>query len=401
MAHLIDLAEFGKNSQGGVSRVAYSEADIQARQYAMELMRAAQLDVSIDAAGNIVGRRSGTSPSLPPLVMGSHIDSVPQGGKYDGAVGSLGAIEVAQTLAEHELTLVHPLEVIIFQNEEHGSNGSRALSLGLTENDLEVVGHSGMTRRAGIRLIGGNPAALASVKRERGDVAAFLELHIEQGGILDSNGVDIGVVEGIVGNNRWEVTIDGIANHAGTTPMDQRHDALLAAAKFIDAVNRIVTGVPGRQVATVGRIEALPGAPNVIAGKVILTLEMRDLDRPKIEALFEAIHDEATERIAAATKTEFHFRLYHDKKPALTDERIRQIITRAAAELDLSAERTPSSAGHDSQNMALLGPMGMIFIPSVGGISHSADEFSRRDDIINGVNVLLHSLIILDKEDLN
>ena len=395
------LAEFGKNAQGGVTRVAYSAADIQARNYVMELMGAAKLDVSIDAAGNIVGRRVGTDPSLPPLMLGSHIDSVPEGGKFDGAVGSLGAIEAAQTLAENGLTLLHPLEVIIFQNEEHGSNGSRALSSGLTEEDLAVVGHSGMTRSEGIRLIGGDPAALASVRRKRGDIAAFLEVHIEQGGFLDASGVDIGVVEGIVGNNRWEVTIDGVANHAGTTPMNQRHDALLGAAKFIDAVNRIVTGEPGRQVATVGRIEAFPGAPNVIAGQVILTLEMRDLDRPKIEALFEKIYDEATLQIAAVTKTDVHFRLYHDKMPALTDERIRRIIARTANELDLSVEWMPSSAGHDAQNMALIGPMGMIFIPSIGGVSHSTEEFSRPEDVINGANVLLYAILNLDREDLN
>jgi len=276
--HLQELAEFGKNPQGGVSRVAYSEADRQGREYVIGLMHAAKLDVSVDAAGNLVGRRAGSDNSLKPILFGSHIDSVPEGGNYDGDVGSLGAIEVVQTLAEHNVTTRHPLEVIIFQNEEGGLYGSEALLGVLDEKALERVSNSGKTIREGIKFIGGDPAKLASVKREKGSIAAYLELHIEQGGTLEAEKIDIGVVEGIVGINQWEVTIQGFANHAGTTAMNNRRDALLAAAKFVEAVNRVATSVPGRQVGTVGRIQAFPGAPNVIPGKVVLTLELRDLD---------------------------------------------------------------------------------------------------------------------------
>src|SRR6266852_639889 len=272
--HLNSLAEFGKNPQGGVSRVAYSEADRQGREYVLGLMRAAKLDVSIDAAGNIIGRRPGSANNLAPLLIGSHIDSVPEGGNYDGVVGSLSALEVAQTLAENNFTTRHPLEVIIFQNEEGGLIGSRAMNGELTEKELDLVSRSGKTIREGIKFIGGDPTRLSAVKRAKGSIAAYLELHIEQGGILEKEKIDIGVVEGIVGINWWDVTIEGFANHAGTTPMNQRQDALLAAANFIQAVNRIVTSVPGRQVGTVGRIQVLPGAPNVIPGKVILSLEL-------------------------------------------------------------------------------------------------------------------------------
>lgn len=395
-AQLETLAEFGKNSLGGVSRVAYSEADLQARSYVTELMRRAGLKVSIDVAGNLVGRRSGRNTALPPLVMGSHIDTVPEGGKYDGTVGSLGAVEVAQTLADFEIELWHPLEVIIFQNEEHGSNGSRALSDTFTDADLDIPGHGGITRRDGIRLLGGDPDLLASARRRPGDVAAYLELHIEQGGILEQQGIDIGVVEGIVGNNRWEVTVQGVANHAGATPMHERRDALLAAARFIDSVNRIVTSVPGRQVATVGKLEAKPGAPNVIVGEVILTLEMRDLDRPKVDRLFQRIQDEARNSIGPQTGTEFRFQRFHDKKPVLTNESIQRQIKESAEDLGLSTLLMPSSAGHDSQNIAPLAPIGMIFIPSIGGVSHSAAEYSRPQDITAGANVLLGSLLRLD-----
>jgi N-carbamoyl-L-amino-acid hydrolase len=170
----------------------------------------------------------------------------------------MGAIEVAHTLAEKNVTLRHPLEVVIFQNEEGGLIGSRAMDGELTERELDLVSRSGKTIRDGIKFIGGDPTNLASVRRQKGDIAAYLELHIEQGGYLDTEKIKIGVVEGIVGINWWDVTIEGFANHAGTTAMNNRQDALLAAAKFIEAVNRIVTSVPGRQVGTVGRINALP-----------------------------------------------------------------------------------------------------------------------------------------------
>ena len=396
MDHLLALAEFGKNPQGGVSRVAYSDADRQGREYVLRLMRDARLDVTVDAAGNLIGRRAGSANGLAPLLMGSHIDSVPEGGNYDGVVGSLGAIEVAQTLGEQNVTLRHPLEVVIFQNEEGGLIGSRAMDGELTENELDLVSRSGKTIREGIKFIGGDPSRVAEVRRKKGDIATYLELHIEQGRTLDTEQIDIGVVEGIVGINWWDVTIEGFANHAGTTAMNNRQDALLAAAKFIEAVNRIVTSVPGRQVGTVGRINALPGAPNVIPGKVVLSLELRDLDAAKINMLYDKIYAEA-QNIAAASKTKFDFKEINVNIPAPTDPRIRSLISEAARELGLTTKSMPSGAGHDAQDMARLGPAGMIFIPSVGGISHSPREFSHPTDIANGANVLLHTLLKLDR----
>ena len=396
MDHILALAEFGKNPQGGVSRVAYSEADKQGREYVLGLMRAAKLDVTIDAAGNLIGRRAGSATGLAPLLIGSHIDSVPEGGNYDGVVGSIGAIEVAHTLAENNVTTRHPLEVVIFQNEEGGLIGSRAMDGELTEKELDLVSRSGKTIRDGIKFIGGDPSKLAEVRRKKGDIAGYLELHIEQGGTLDAEKINIGVVEGIVGINWWDVTIEGFANHAGTTAMNNRQDALLAAAKFIEAVNRIVTSVPGRQVGTVGRINALPGAPNVIPGKVVLSLELRDLDAAKINMLFEKIQAEA-QKIAADNKTKFDFKEINVNIPAPTDPKIRSLISEAARELGLTTKSLPSGAGHDAQDMARLGPVGMIFVPSIAGISHSPREFSRPEDIANGANVLLHTLLKLDR----
>jgi N-carbamoyl-L-amino-acid hydrolase len=395
--HLKELSKFGANPQGGVSRIAYSEADLQGRQYAIGLMKAAGLDVHIDLAGNIVGTRAGSDASLKPLLIGSHIDSVPMGGNYDGDVGSLSAIEIAQIFKEKQIPLRHPLEVIIFQNEEGGTIGSQALGEGLDEKHLNLVSNSGKTIREGTRVVGGNPDRLASARRQPGSIAGYFELHIEQGGSLEREKIDIGVVEGIVGILHSDVTIEGFANHAGTTPMDQRRDALLSAARFIEKVNQVVTSVPGRQVGTVGWIKVEPGAYNVIPGKVVLGLELRDLDEEKFVSLFKQIQTEA-EGLGRQDQTRFTFTEPVLSHPALTDKKFQKLIDETARSLGFTTKVMPSGAGHDAQEIARLGPVGMIFIPSIGGISHSPKEFSRPQDVENGANVLLQTVLAFDKK---
>jgi beta-ureidopropionase / N-carbamoyl-L-amino-acid hydrolase len=392
---LLELAQFGKNPYGGVSRVAYSDFDRQGREWAMKVMREAGLSVNIDAAGNIFGRRPGSVATLKPLVFGSHIDSVPDGGNYDGDVGSLSAIEVARTLAANNLVTRHPLEVVIFQNEEGGTVGSRALVGELTAEDLLLKTHSGKTIGGGITFLGGDVSTLASVKRTTGDVAAYVELHIEQGGNLDREKIDIGVVEGIVGIGQWEVTAEGVANHAGTTAMGDRRDSLLATARYIDMVHRVITTTPGRQVGTVGRVQAFPGAPNVIPGKAIFTLEIRDLDQAKVEALSARVRAEA-EAIGRDTGCTFSYAPLHFSRPAVCDDRVKDAIDTSARGLGLSTRHLPSGAGHDAQHMARLSPTGMIFVPSVGGISHAPNEFTKSQDVVNGANVLLQTILALD-----
>lgn len=392
---LAELARIGPGSAGGTNRVAYSNADREARTWVMQLMRAARLEPAIDAAGNIVARVPGSDPSLRPIVFGSHIDSVPNGGSYDGDVGSLAAIEVARTLIEQRITTRHPLEVAIWQNEEGGLVGSHGWIGDLSTAKLQSMTHSGRTVRDGIRFIGGDPDHLERARRTPGDIAAYLELHIEQGGTLDRERIDIGIVEGIVGLGWWEVKVTGFANHAGTTPMDQRQDALLAAARFIEMVNRVVTSVPGRQVGTVGRIQALPGASNVIAGEVSLSLELRDLDDGKIQSLSDTIAAESR-TIAASSGTRIAITPVYRQQPALSDERVRRVIGDSARTLGLTTRTLPSGAGHDAQNMARLGPMGMIFVPSVGGISHAPGEFTKPADVVNGADVLLGAVLALD-----
>jgi N-carbamoyl-L-amino-acid hydrolase len=394
-AQMAAISEFGKNPQGGVTRLAYSDADLAARAYATQLLKDAKLAVRVDAAGNIFGRRAGSDPQARPIVFGSHVDSVPEGGNYDGNVGVLGAIEVARTLGELGIATRHPLDVVIWQNEEGGTWGSHLVTAVATAAELATVARSGKSIRDGITFIGGNPGALATARIVKGSVHGYLELHIEQGGNLDREKLDIGIVEGIVALREWDVTIDGFANHAGTTPMPERRDAMLAAARFTEMVNRVVTAEPGRQVGTVGRIQAFPGAPNVVPGKVTCTLELRDLDDRKVQQLYETIVRES-EAIGRRNGTIFSFHEFVSHESALCDERVRAIIGASAKELGFSTKSLPSGAGHDAQNMARVCPMGMIFIPSVGGISHAPKEYSRPQDITHGANVLLAALLRMD-----
>ena len=394
------LAQFGANPQGGVSRVAYSDADIAGREYVKGLMREAGLRVRVDAAGNVIGRREGREPGLPAILCGSHIDSVPGGGNYDGDVGVIGAIEVAQLLHENGIETRHPLEVVSFTDEEAGLIGSLAMTGRLQKGALDQVSHSGKTRRDGIRAVGGDPDHIDRAERKPGELEAFIELHIEQGAFLHEAGIPIGVVEGIVGIRRWDVVVEGMANHAGTTPMKGRRDALLSAAELALAVNRIASTLPGRQVATVGQIRAEPGAPNVIPGRVVMSLEIRDLAAENIQAVFDAVAEEAR-RIASARQTPIKFEEFDSVVPAPTHERMRRIIAAAAQELGLRHRLMPSGAGHDAQDMTHIAPTGMIFVPSAFGISHSPKEYTSPADMANGANVLLRTVLAVDRGGLD
>ena len=394
--HIKALSEFGANADGGVDRIAFSDADLAGRSYIRELMRAAGLSVRMDTAGNIIGRREGSEPDLPVIMFGSHIDSVPGGGNYDGDVGVIGAIEVIQVLQDNSIRTRHPLEVVSFTDEEGGLTGSRAMIGEVDYRMLSVVSHSGMTIGEGIRTVGGDPNRLDLAERKPAELKAFIELHIEQGAFLDAENIDIGVVEGIVGIRWWDVTVEGFANHAGTTPMNRRWDAMVTAAEYILAVNRVATSMQGEQVATVGKIRAMPGAPNVIPGEVVLSLEIRDLSAAKIQRVFDEIRREG-KRIADARFTPIRYaEIDVASSPAPTDARMRRIIAAAADELGLSFKFMPSGAGHDAQDMARITPTGMIFVPSAKGISHSPQEFTSAQDMANGASVLLWTVLEID-----
>jgi N-carbamoyl-L-amino-acid hydrolase len=393
---IMDLSRFGKDSLGRGYRVAFTKGDIEARAWFIGLMKDAGLKVRVDEAGNIIGRREGTVPGLKPIAFGSHIDMVPDGGNYDGCVGSIGGLEVMELLKSKGMTTRHPLELIIFSNEEGGTIGSMAMAGTLAAAGLTQISQSGMTMAEGIRAIGGDPGQLDKALRKKGDLTAYLELHIEQGGILEQEKLQIGVVEGIVGIVHWEVTVEGFANHAGTTPMDMRKDALLAASKLVVAVNEVVTGVDGRQVGTIGKISVQPGAYNVIPGKVTMGLEIRDLSFEKIGLLFKDIEKRAAS-IAAASGVQIRFRRDpNESKPAMADKTMQSLIVQAAKNLGYSHRFMPSGAGHDAQEIAHIAPVAMIFIPSIGGISHSPKEFSTPADMARGVEVLWQTIMAMD-----
>jgi beta-ureidopropionase / N-carbamoyl-L-amino-acid hydrolase len=397
------LSVFGRPSGGtfadGVSRVAYSDADVAARRYISDLMRAAGLDPRVDPAGNIFGRRAGTDPSLPPILFGSHIDSVPNGGNFDGDLGTLAAVSALEALASANVRTRHPLEMVVWSAEESatftGLNGSRIVAGDVKPSDMDRV-WNGMTRADAIRKIGGAPDRITDAIRPRGAHHCYLELHIEQGGVLDRERIPVGVVEGIVSINRYEATVTGFANHAGTTPMADRQDALLAASHLTIAVRQIVSSEPGRQVGTVGRLDVTPNSPNVIPGVVRLTIELRDLSPEKLARLAERIRLRGAE-IARDTKTSIEFANISRTPPAIAAEAVQRAIEESAGRLGLTTRRLPSGAGHDAQMMAQLSPMGMIFVPSVRGISHSPLEFTHWDDCARGADVLLGAVLQMDR----
>lgn len=391
------MKTFGSSETGGSARVAFSDANRIALSYVSSLMLEAGLMPRIDVAGNLVGRRPGTVAGLQPIVSGSHIDTVPNGGHYDGVVGVMSAIEVARTLHEAGYALDHPLDIVVWSNEEGGKTGSRSWNGSVEEKELDLQSLGDKTIGDGLRHIGGSPERLSENLRQRGDLSSYIELHIEQGAFLEAENISIGVVEGIVGIRRWNITIDGFANHAGTTPMDQRQDALYAAALLITEVRQIITAEPGRQVGTVGRIRALPGAPNVIAGEVTLSLEIRDLDMAKIDQLFDRVRNAAA-RIGEETDTRITIEQYYESPAAITDERIKRMIQESADALGLRAMHMPSGAGHDAQSLKDIGPVAMIFVPSKDGISHAPAEFTSAADITNGANVLLQTIVRMDRQ---
>lgn len=395
---IMDLAKFGIQENGETERVAFSDADIAAQQWVIAILKELDVKVHIDYAGNIIGRREGKKPSLQPISFGSHIDRVPNGGNYDGCVGSMASLEVLEIFKENKIKTNHPLEIIIFSNEEGGVMGSRAIAGHLGKEALPIVNSTGYSMGEGIMRLGGDTTRIEKVAREKGELAAFLELHIEQGGTLEKENIQIGIVEGIVGLKWWEVEFTGFANHAGTTPMNARQDALLAAAKFIVAVNEVTTSFDGAQVGTVGKIKAEPGAPNVIPGKVVTSLEIRDLSLEMIENVYDVIKTKANE-IAKASNVQIEFRpLDTTADPAIMTAAIQDEIAASATKLGLTTKRLPSGAGHDAQDMALIAPTGMIFVPSKGGISHSPKEFTSAEDMANGANVLLQTILALDKK---
>jgi N-carbamoyl-L-amino-acid hydrolase len=336
------------------------------------------------------------------LLFGSHIDSVPRGGNFDGDVGTLGALEVMLTLRDEKATTRHPLEMVVWSNEEgvhygKGLFGSRAAARGPDIGELDEKDEQGVTLSEWLRRYGLNPARIAEARLDPRSVAGYLELHIEQGPYLDRAGLQVGVVEGIVGIDRYHVAVQGFANHAGTTPMNERRDALVAAARLIQGVREEVMARPGRQVGNVGWVQVSPGAPNVVPGLVRLPVELRDLRREVIDDMAARVRARA-EAIAREAGVTVTMERHSTDEPAPTDAGLRDVIEAEARGAGYTTLRMPSGAGHDAQSLGRAGiPIGMIFVPSEGGISHSPQERTEWDDCARGAEVLSRTLRALDR----
>ena len=396
-------AESGKPSgfEAGVTRLGFSNEDLAAREYVMGLLRDAGLTVRVDPAGSIFARREGADPKLPALLFGSHIDSVPNGGNFDGDVGSMSAIEVIRALNDTKVRTRHPLEVVIWTNEE-GHHFRKSLfgstaAAGLMEPEvIHRTDEAGATVADWLRRYGQDPARLQDARIPKGRYAAYLELHIEQGGILDQQKIQIGVVEGIIGFQWRTCRARGFANHAGTTPMPGRRDAFLATAQAALAVREEVRREGGREVGTVGYVKVEPNAGNVIPGLVEFTVELRDLDTAVYERTWARIEKRFAE-IAAAEDVSIQCELVEHGRPALTMRAIRDTIREAARDAGYSTLDLPSGAGHDAQQVSHFAPIGMIFVPSRGGISHSPREYSAPDAVARGAETLYRTLLLLDQ----
>jgi beta-ureidopropionase / N-carbamoyl-L-amino-acid hydrolase len=389
------LAQIGALPNGGVKRIAYSQEDIEARNLIQHWMRELQMQVRVDAAGNIIGRYPGQNPDIPALATGSHIDTVPCGGHYDGCYGVLAGLEVVRVLQENQVKLNSALEVIVFTDEEGSMIGSKAISGRIINDPNYYRRPDGTDIQTCLARVGGDWHSITQAHSNSQELAAFIELHVEQGPILESMNKQIGVVEGIVGQRRFQITVKGSANHAGTTPMQMRCDALVAAAQVILAVNQI-GNTPGQQVATVGKIEVLPNAANVIPGWVEMSLDIRDLSSLHIDSLLEQLRI-YLEEIAVTTNTQIRLNPCLHNEPALAEPYLQQAIAFSCESLNLTYTHLPSRASHDAQEMAQITDMGMIFVPSKMGLSHDANEYTSPEQCTQGANVLLQTLMRLGK----
>lgn len=399
------LAGFTSTPGAGVTRLSFSEEDKKARGYIKEEMEKAGLKVYEDAAGTVFGKREGTKKrgkKAAPIMIGSHFDSVSHGGAFDGTSGVVTALEIARILNEQGIITEHPVEFVAFVEEEgsrfgSGLFGSRAIKGDVTVDDLKnAIDSDGISMYQAIKDFGLNPDDIASAKRDRNSIAAFIELHIEQGPILEHEGIDIGVVESIVGISEYEVGITGSPDHAGTTPMELRHDALVEAADLIIYVNELAKTAGIGTVGTVGKIKVEPGAANVVPGKVTFTVDIRSGE----QGMIDDIWDKTKEGIDALKEKGFGVKYVNklNASPVELDEDIKKCIENAAQGLGYSYKRMVSGAGHDAMVISSIAPTAMVFVPSKNGKSHCPEEDTDLQDLAKGIETVLETLLLFDKK---
>ena len=398
LQRLWDLAEIGPIPGGGNNRLALTDADKDGRDLVVTWLRDLGLAVSIDTIGNVVGVQTDVGQG-PPVMMGSHIDTVATGGKYDGNLGVLAALEVIESVIEQDIPLDRPLAAAFFTNEE-GSRfppdmmGSLCYTGGLTvEEAMSATDADGMTVGEELARIGyGGPMPCP------GPVPyAFVELHIEQGPVLEREGVRVGAVTSVQGISWTEVHITGQSNHAGTTPMSMRRDAGLAAGEIVVAVRRIAQEMGGTQVGTVGALRLHPDLVNVVAARATLIVDLRNTDDEDLQTAERRLLAEI-KRVAEAEGVEIDTKWVARFEPVVFDPRVVSLVESTAESMGLSVQRMPSGAGHDAQMLAEVCPAGMVFVPSVKGISHNPAEFTESDDLVAGANVLLNTVVALARD---
>ena len=390
-----ELGRIGATERGGLTRLALTDDDRRGRDLLVAWMRQAGLRVTIDQMGNIFGERAG-EPGRAPVMMGSHLDSVPTGGKSDGQLGVLCALEVIRTLNDQHARTRHPVTLVVFTNEEGARFQPAMIASGVMAGKILLEDAYNARDKDGLRLVDeleriGYLGAEPCVPRP---LRAYLELHIEQGPHLEEEGLSVGVVEGIVAIAWSRLTIHGVQDHAGPTPMRIRHDALVAAAEVVTGVRRIARQLGGDLVTTVGNLTVSPNIPNAIPGRVSLSIDMRDpgdalLDRAR--ALLDRVVADACQREGVTYELEHYWRVPYTP----FDREVAATVERAAAAAGARHRRILSGAGHDAQYMAAIGPTGMIFVPSRNGRSHCEEEFTPMDDIEYGANTLLGAAVEL------
>ena len=398
LGRIEDLGRIGAIEGGGVCRLALGGEDKAGRDLVVRWMREAGLKVTVDRIGNVVGVRPGRGEG-PPVMTGSHIDTVRTGGRYDGNLGVLAGLEVVETLNDAAIETEHPVAVAFFTNEEGARfapdmMGSLVFVGGLSAEDaLATTGIDGATVGDCLREIGyDGPAACGHPS-----VRAFIELHVEQGPVLEAEGIAIGAVDGVQGISWTEYTIEGVSNHAGTTPMRLRHDAGYAAAAIANEVRNIAREMGGDQVGTVGALDLQPNLVNVVPNRAVMTVDLRNTDEALLRRAEQRLAAFVAE-LAAAEGVAITSRRLARFEPVDFDPGLVDRIERTARARGHSVKRMPSGAGHDAQMLARVCPTAMIFVPSVGGISHNVNEYTKDSDIEAGANLLLSVLRDLAEE---
>lgn len=395
--HLMELGKIGAAANGGITRFAYTDEDIEAKNLVRRYMLDAGLEVREDAVGNLFGRLEGKNPASPVVMTGSHIDTVASGGMFDGTLGVIAAIEVLHTMHEKGIVPNTPIEVCAFKDEEgarfsFSMVGSRAISGTLTEEDLQHKDKDGKTMFDVMRERGYHPEKFKDAAIKKGQIKAFFELHIEQGKVLESKNLAVGVVTGIYSALWVRLKITGTADHAGGTPMHLRKDALVAASKVILYINEYATKT-GSGVGTVGQISVLPSMINTVPGEATFTVDLRDINPQTAEQMEQDVLEYAKKVCADSGLTLEPVEYISKLPPTLCDEALSKMVENTFAKLNQEVFFIPSGAWHDTMRMASIAPVAMIFVRCKEGISHRPDEWTTQEDCEIAANVLLQALM--------